>query len=67
MPQIILQGNWVEQWGFEAGCNVFVECYQNKLIIYKKADLNSMEGVGNKLHCSEKAGIEPGRYSKPIR
>jgi len=35
VPQIILQGNWVEQWGFEAGCSVSVECYQNKLVILK--------------------------------
>ena len=35
VPQIILQGNWVEQWGFEIGCSVSVECYQNKLVILK--------------------------------
>lgn len=35
VPQIILQGNWVEQWGFEAGCSVSVESYQNKLVILK--------------------------------
>ena len=35
VPQIILQGNWVEQWGFEIGCNVSIECYQNKLVILK--------------------------------
>ncbi len=35
VPQIILQGNWVEKWGFEAGCSVTVECYQNKLVILK--------------------------------
>lgn len=35
VPQIILQGNWVKQWGFEVGCNVSVECYQNKLVILK--------------------------------
>lgn len=23
------------QWGFEIGCSVFVECYQNKLVILK--------------------------------
>ncbi len=36
MPQIILQGNWVEQWGFEIGYGVSVECYQNKLVILKE-------------------------------
>ena len=35
VPQIIIQGNWVEQWGFEIGCSVSVECYQNKLVILK--------------------------------
>jgi len=35
VPQIILQGNWVEQRGFEIGCSVTVECYQNKLVILK--------------------------------
>lgn len=35
VPQIILQGNWLEQWGFETGCSVSVECYQNKLVILK--------------------------------
>ena len=35
VPQIILQGNWVEQWGFEIGCSVSVQCYQNKLVILK--------------------------------
>jgi len=35
VPQIILQGKWVEQWGFEIGCSVSVECYQNKLVILK--------------------------------
>ena len=35
VPQIILQGNWVEQWGFEIGCSVSVECYHNKLVILK--------------------------------
>ena len=34
--KIILQGKWVEQWGFEIGCSVSVECYyQNKLVILK--------------------------------
>ncbi len=35
VPRIILQGNWVEKWGFEIGCSVSVECYQNKLVILK--------------------------------
>jgi len=36
VPQIILWGNWVEQWGFEIGCSVSVECDQNKLVILKE-------------------------------
>lgn len=38
MPQIILQGNWAEQRGFEIGCSISVECYQNKLFILKDAE-----------------------------
>lgn len=36
VPQIILQGKWVEQCGFEIGCSVRVECYPNKLVILKE-------------------------------
>lgn len=35
VAQIILQGKWVEKWGFAIGSNVRVECYQNKLVIVK--------------------------------
>ncbi len=33
MPQIILQGKWVEQYGFSIGSNIRVDCYEDKLII----------------------------------
>lgn len=36
VSQIILQGKWVEQYGFSIGCNIRVECYENKLIITKE-------------------------------
>ena len=36
VPQIMLQGNWVKKWGFEAGCSVRVESYPNKLVILKE-------------------------------
>ncbi len=36
VPQFIIQGNWVEQCGFEVGCSVRVECYPNKLVILKE-------------------------------
>ncbi len=36
VPQIMLQGNWVKKWGFEAGCSVRVECFPNKLVILKE-------------------------------
>lgn len=36
VPQIVLQGNWVEQWGFCIGSVVRVECYPNKLVILKE-------------------------------
>ncbi len=36
VPQIMLQGNWVKKWGFEAGSSVRVECFPNKLVILKE-------------------------------
>ncbi len=36
VPQFIIQGNWVEQCGFEIGCSVRVECYPNKLVVLKE-------------------------------
>lgn len=36
VAQIILQGKWVEKWGFTIGSNVRVDCYQNKLVIVKE-------------------------------
>lgn len=36
VPQIILQGKWVEHFGFSIGSNIRVECYENKLIIIKE-------------------------------
>ncbi len=36
VPQIMLQGNWVKKWGFEAGCSMRVECFPNKLVILKE-------------------------------
>lgn len=36
VPQIILQGKWVEKFGFSAGSNIRVECYPNKLIIFNE-------------------------------
>ena len=34
-PQILLQGNWLEQAGFSAGDRITVKCQQGKLIITK--------------------------------
>ena len=36
VPQIVLQGKWVERWGFAVGTSVRVECYQNKLVVLKE-------------------------------
>ena len=36
VPQLIIQGNWVEQCGFEIGCSVRVECFPNKLVVLKE-------------------------------
>lgn len=35
VSQIILQGKWVEQYGFEIGSSVSVSCYENRLVISK--------------------------------
>ena len=34
-PQILLQGNWLEQAGFYAGDKITVKCQQGQLIITK--------------------------------
>ena len=34
-PQILLQGNWLEQAGFSAGDKITVNCQQGQLIITK--------------------------------
>ena len=34
-PQILLQGNWLEQAGFSAGDKITVKCQQGPLIITK--------------------------------
>ena len=34
-PQILLQGNWLDQAGFSAGDKITVKCQQGKLIITK--------------------------------
>ena len=36
VSQIILQGKWIEKYGFSIGANIRVECYENKLIITKE-------------------------------
>lgn len=36
VPQIVLQGNWVENWGFSVGSTIRVECHQSKLVIFKE-------------------------------
>lgn len=35
VSQIILQGKWAEQYGFEIGSRVSVSCYENRLVISK--------------------------------
>ena len=32
-PQILLQGNWLEQAGFSAGDKITVKCQQGRLVI----------------------------------
>ena len=35
VPQIRLQGLWLEQLGFESGAEVKVECEEGRLVIWK--------------------------------
>jgi hypothetical protein len=37
VSQIILQGKWVEKFGFSIGSNIRVECHNNRLIITKES------------------------------
>ena len=34
-PQILLQGNWLEQAGFSAGDKITVKCQQGRLVIMR--------------------------------
>jgi len=36
VPQIRMQGKWIEELGFESGSEINVECLDGKLIITKK-------------------------------
>ncbi len=36
IPKILLQGLWLEQFGFSIGANITVECSQNKIAIMKE-------------------------------
>ncbi|WP_390414484.1 SymE family type I addiction module toxin [Dielma fastidiosa] len=36
VPQIRMQGKWLEELGFESGSEINVECLDGKLIITKK-------------------------------
>lgn len=36
IPQIILQGNWLKDLGYDIGDKVIVDCQQDKLIITKR-------------------------------
>lgn len=35
LPQILLQGRWLEQAGFNAGDKITVDCRQGQLVITK--------------------------------
>ena len=36
IPQIRLQGKWLQEYGFEAGCRVHILCERGKLTITKE-------------------------------
>lgn len=36
IPQIILQGNWLEDLGYHIGDKIMVDCQPDKLIITKR-------------------------------
>lgn len=38
IPQISLQGKWVEKYGFPIGTHISVECFQNKLVILNNSN-----------------------------
>lgn len=40
IPQIILQGKWLKQAGFEIGDRIKVDCLENEIIIKKEMDNN---------------------------
>ncbi|MCR5685418.1 MAG: type I toxin-antitoxin system SymE family toxin [Lachnospiraceae bacterium] len=33
VPKIVIQGDWVRQFGFDIGDKVRVECYEGRLVI----------------------------------
>lgn len=39
VPQIRLQGLWLEQLGFEPGAEVKVECEEGRLVISRKTEI----------------------------
>ena len=42
-PQILLQGNWLEQAGFSTGDKITVKCQQGQLIITKNGTKKDSE------------------------
>lgn len=43
IPQIILQGQWLGQIGFNVGDKIIVDCQTDKLIITKEPPLSGQE------------------------
>lgn len=37
-PKILLQGKWLEQFGFDCGDQIRVECFNEKLVIVKEIE-----------------------------
>lgn len=43
IPQIILQGQWLEQLGFDVGDKITVDCQPDKITITKEVPLSRQE------------------------
>lgn len=45
IPQIILQGKWLDKLGFSIGDKITVTCNDNKLTIMRASDMQSENGI----------------------
>ena len=55
VPAIILQGKWLEQYGFSIGTFISVECEDGKLIITPREPKPSEESIENRIAALNKS------------